>query len=124
MNKSQRILVVEDDPDGQDVVAHILGHINFPIDVADDAEQASRYLFDPAKSYQAVIIDLALPGRDGWELLAEIKGDPRTQNLPCIAVTAFHTARVREDAIKAGFLAYFSKPIDAMTFARELEALL
>ncbi|MBC7870523.1 MAG: response regulator [Chitinophagaceae bacterium] len=124
MSTSQRILVVEDDPDGQALVAHVLGHINIPIDLAGDADQASSYLFGSGMAYRAVIIDLALPGRDGWELLAEIQGDERTQGLPCIAVTAFHTSKIREEAIKAGFTAYFPKPIDAMTFARELEALL
>lgn len=51
-------------------------------------------------------------------------GNPETADLPCVAVTAYHTSKLREDAISAGFTAYFAKPIDATTFARRLEELL
>lgn len=122
MEEARRILVVEDDPDGQAVVAHVLDYLNVPIDVAGDADQASRFL--QTAPYRAIIIDLALPGRDGWDLLAEIQQNGHTAQVPCIAVTAFHTSKMREEAIKAGFTAYFPKPIDATSFARELEALL
>ena len=124
MNPNWRILVVEDDPDGQAVVAHILEYLNIQIDIAGDAEMAGEYLFDSGIVYNAVIVDLALPGKDGWELLAEIQTHPATNNFPCLAVTAYHTSKLREEAIAAGFTAYFSKPIDATTFARELETML
>jgi CheY-like chemotaxis protein len=124
MTDSRRILVVEDDPDGQALVAHVLQYLNMPIDVAGDAEQAMDFLRQNDATYRAVIVDLALPGRDGWELLADIQGNAKTAQLPCVAVTAFHTSKIREEAVRAGFVAYFSKPIDATSFARELEALL
>jgi CheY-like chemotaxis protein len=119
-----RILVVEDDPDGQAVVAHILEYLKIGIDVVGDAEHAGELLFNEGRRYNAIIIDLALPGKDGWDLLAEIQQHPQTANTPCIAVTAFHTSKLREEAITAGFTAYFAKPIDATSFARELEAVL
>jgi CheY-like chemotaxis protein len=118
-----RILVVEDDPDGQAVVAHVLTYLNIPIDVAEDAEQALEYLFNSGHTYSPVTIDLALPGKDGWELLTEIRNHTATVDLPCVAVTAFHTSKIRDQALKAGFTAYFSKPLDATSFARQLEAL-
>ena len=124
MSKYDRILVVEDDPDGQAVVAHILQSLKMPIDVASDAEEAGQYLFDSGTVYQAIIIDLALPGKDGWELLSQILNDPNTAGIPCIAITAFHTSKMREEALRAGFTAYFSKPLDAMSFARQLTAIL
>ncbi|MBL8131330.1 MAG: response regulator [Anaerolineae bacterium] len=121
---SQPILIVEDDPDGQALVSHIVGHLKMPHHVVGDAEKAITRLFESNNHYRAIIIDLALPGKDGWELLAEIRKNPATSNLLCIAVTAFHTSRTREDALRAGFNAYFAKPLDATHFARELEALL
>jgi CheY-like chemotaxis protein len=124
MSQHDRILVVEDDPDGQAVVAHILQSMKIPVDVAKDAEEAERYLFVRDTPYRAVIIDLALPGKDGWELLSEILDDPNVADIPCIAVTAFHTSKMREEALRAGFTAYFSKPLDATSFARQLTAIL
>src|SRR5438105_4900997 len=98
MVDQNRILVVEDDPDGQAVVAHVLEYLSYPIDIAGDADEALAWLSQRAGEYRAAIIDLALPGRDGWELLSEIKAAPGTADLPCIAVTAFHSSKTREDA--------------------------
>jgi len=118
------ILVVEDDPDGQNVVATILEHVNISTDIAGNAAEAEEFLFQSGASYNAVIMDLALPDKDGWELLSEILANPNTANLPCIAVTAYHTSKLREDTLKAGFVAYFPKPIDSTAFMRRLDAVL
>lgn len=120
----KRILVVEDDPDGQEMVTTILQHMKFDVDTADDGEQASSQLFGSDGGYKAVIIDLALPGKDGWELLHEILNNPNTEDIPCIAVTAFHNSKLREQALEAGFVAYFPKPLDGMQLARELERII
>lgn len=119
----KRVLVVEDDPDGQEMITTMLRHLQFEVDAADDAEEAGELVFG-GKIYDAVIIDLALPGKDGWELLAEIIENPNTSHIPCIAVTAHHTSKLREDTIRAGFVAYFPKPIDATVLGRELDSLL
>jgi CheY-like chemotaxis protein len=119
-----KILVVEDDPDGQEVVSTILEHLRVAMDVTGSVEEAERLLFQQGQRYQAAIIDLALPGKDGWQLLDSILNTPETASMPCVAITAFHTSKLREDAIAAGFTAYFAKPIDATTFARRLEELL
>jgi CheY-like chemotaxis protein len=118
------ILIVEDDPDGQALVSHVVAYLNLPHVVVADAEKAIKRLFDAGENYQAVIIDLALPGKDGWELLAEIRDHAATEKLTCVAVTAYHTSKTREEALRAGFDAYFPKPLDATHFARELESLL
>lgn len=121
---AQSILIVEDDPDGQALVSHVISHLNIPHDVAGDAEIAAKKLFESGQSYQAVIIDLALPGKDGWELLADIRNNDLTYGLKCVAVTAFHTSKIRDEALRSGFDAYFAKPLDANHFAQELESLL
>lgn len=118
------VLVVEDDPDGQQVMATILQHLNIPLDVANDSAEAEQLLFNSGTTYTAVIIDLALPDKDGWSLLSEILSNPETATLPCVAVTAYHTSKLREEALIAGFKAYFAKPIDATRFAREFAMIL
>ncbi len=124
MTTSHPILIVEDDPDGQALVSHIIGHLNIPHEVVGDAEKAAQHLFESGQQYRAVIIDLALPGKDGWTLLEEIRENPKTEDLMCIAVTAFHTSKIREQALQSGFNAYFAKPLDATHMARELDTLL
>lgn len=120
----KRILVVEDDPDGQEMITTMLQHMRFDVDSAVDAEEAAHMLFGSNNSYNAIIIDLALPGKDGWELLADIIDNPDTTNVPCVAVTAHHTSKLREETIRAGFVAYFPKPIDATALGRQLDLLI
>ena len=119
----KHILVIEDDMDSQEMVATVLRHMNFRVDTADDGDDASQMLRQ-GTAYNAVVIDLALPGKDGFQLLQEILDNPNTENLPCIAVTAFHNSKLREDALKAGFTAYFPKPLDATILGRELESII
>lgn len=118
------VLVIEDDADGQEMMKTLLGHLNISTDVAADAAEAEAFLFQSGKTYNAAIIDLALPDKDGWHILAEILDNPKTAELPCIAVTAYHTSKLREDAILAGFKAYFPKPVDGTAFLRGLESIL
>lgn len=121
----KRLLVVEDDPDGQEMIATMLQHLRYAVDTANDAEDAAQLLFGAANEpYNAIIIDLALPGKDGWELLADILDHSETSQIPCIAVTAHHTSKLREETIRAGFVAYFPKPIDATALGRQLDSLI
>lgn len=120
----QPILIVEDDPDGQVLVSHVVGHLNIPHHVVGDAEKAMDLLFKSNETYQAVIIDLALPEKNGWDLLAAIRANAATADLLCFAVTAFHTSKTRDEALRKGFNAYFPKPLDANHFAQELASLL
>lgn len=124
MNADTHILIVEDDPDGQALVAHILEYLNIPTDVVGDAEQAIDCLLKSGHAYRAAIIDLALPGQDGWGLLRGIHADPTTSHLPCIAVTAYHTSTLPEETRRAGFAGYFPKPLDVTLFASELEKII
>jgi CheY-like chemotaxis protein len=117
-----RMLVVEDDPNGQEVAAMILEYHNIGVDVAHTAEEGLRLLAD--NEYTAAIIDLSLPGMDGWTMLRAIQGDPRTANLPCFATTAYHAASVAQQAVNAGFVAYFPKPLQAETFVEDLQRFL
>ncbi|MBZ0304822.1 MAG: response regulator [Anaerolineae bacterium] len=120
---NKRILIVEDDPDGQEMISTMLQHMNYAVDTADDAEVASEMIFKATNLYKAIIIDLALPGKDGWELLAEIIENPATADIPCIAVTAHHNSKLREETIRAGFIAYFPKPIDGTALGRQLDSI-
>jgi CheY-like chemotaxis protein len=116
--KDWNILVVEDEPDGQIVVARLLRYFNVSTDAVGTAEDAISALSE--KNYTAAVIDLALPGMDGLQLIQNIRQNPDTSNLPCIAITAYHTSSVRQQAIDAGFDTYFSKPLDDTSFFREV----
>jgi CheY-like chemotaxis protein len=116
------ILVVEDDLHGQVISKSILERSGFTVDIAADAEEALQLLTE--HQYQAAIIDLTLPKISGWDLLFHIRTKYPELVLPCIAVTAFHSSHVAQEALKAGFLAYFSKPIAVDEFGQQVRQLL
>lgn len=112
------VLVVEDDPDGQELIARMLLRAGIPVEVAGTAEDALRLL--SPQDHLALVIDLALPGIDGFELHQQIRQDARVAALPCVAVTAFHTPSLKQRVMQAGFDAYFAKPLDDARFLRKM----
>lgn len=116
---SKQVLIVEDEFDNQKVVSKILGYMDLCPDVVDTAEDALQKLDD--STYDAVIIDLALPGMDGMQLLSQIRSNTDYDAMPCIVMTAYHSSQVKSDALAAGCNAYFAKPFDEMVFIREME---
>jgi CheY-like chemotaxis protein len=107
------ILIVEDDPDGRDIAQELLQAYGINVEVATTGSQALEKFTD--RTYTAVIIDLALPDMSGFELLKRLQPP-----IPCIAITAFHSPKVAQEAISAGFVGYIPKPIKVHTFVEEL----
>jgi CheY-like chemotaxis protein len=116
------ILIVEDEPDGQLLVSRMLAVVDIAVEVASDGETAWNML--AAGDYRAAIVDLALPGMDGVELLRKIRSDMRLAGLPCIAITAYHTPELKQQALAEGFDAYFSKPLDRTLFLGALDGVM
>lgn len=116
------ILVVEDEPDGQMVIAGILNYFHVQVETVGTAEDALKIL--AGKSFNAVVIDLMLPGMDGLTLVQTLRENVSTASLPCIAITAYHTSAVKQQALDCGFDIYFSKPVDDTAFIRELNRLI
>jgi len=117
--QSWQVLVVEDETDSMELVQSILAHYGVRSVGAASGEEALHVVqaFTPT----LIIIDLALPGIDGWSLLERFKNNRALATTPCIAITAYHTAELAIKTIDAGFDAYFAKPLDATSFMRELE---
>jgi CheY-like chemotaxis protein len=111
------VLVVEDEPDGLHVVTKLLETYNIAAHGVSTAEEALALLQE--NHYNGAIIDLALPGIDGWGLLERIHSNAQTAALPCVAITAYHSSSVRQQAQQSGFVEYFPKPLNDRTFVAE-----
>ena len=118
MNNWQ-VLVIEDENDSMEVVQALLEHRGIETVGCSNGEEALNVLENLRPTL--IVVDLALPGLNGWQLLERFKADPVLQDVPLVAMTAYHTAELAERAIEAGFNAYFAKPLDATSFVRELE---
>lgn len=119
--KEWNVLVVEDEADSMELVQGLLSHYGIKCYGVPSGEEALSAL--ESMSPTLIILDLALPGVDGWGVLKAIRSHRSLSNVPCVAITAFHTAELADQAIKAGFDAYFPKPIDATSFVRELQTI-
>ncbi len=117
-----KVLVVEDEEDSMELVQGLFHHYGIPSIGASSGEEALRIL--ETETPTLIIIDLALPGIDGWGLLNNLKSNRKLTNIPRVAITAYHTAEVANQAIEKGFDAYFSKPLDATSFVRELQGII
>ena len=115
---SIRVLVVDDFPDGRDLVAEYLAFRGFDVHVACNGAEAIAVA---QKVLPAIVLmDLSMPGIDGWQATRIIKGDPKTQAIMVIAVTA-HALKTETDAAKAaGCDGVISKPFDLTALADAL----
>ncbi len=120
---TKTVLVVEDDRDGREILARMLMRAGIAVELTGTAEDALNVL--SAQEHAAVIIDLALPGIDGFALLKRIRsGDASTQGLPCLAITAYHTPVLKQRVMREGFDGYFAKPLDDRRFIEKLTEIL
>ena len=111
---SKSVLVIEDDPDGQELISRMLFRAKIPVELTSTAEDALQLV--SIDEHVIAIIDLALPGMDGFQCIKHIRDDAALKSLHCIAVTAFHTPALRQRVMEAGFDSYFAKPIDDRRF--------
>lgn len=114
------ILVVEDNPLNLELVSDILGASGFlvrPTDTAEDALRAAR-----CETIDLILMDIGLPGMDGLEAIRLLKSDPRTREVPVVALTAHAMRGDRERALEAGSAGYIAKPIDTRTFIDQVRA--
>ena len=118
MNDAWRVLVVEDEFDSVQMISKVLTYHGVEVQVAHNGHECMEYLsaYEPT----LVVTDLAMPGMDGWETLAAIRANPTTRHIPVVAMTAYDSVDVADEAERAGFDAYFPKPVDPRTFVQSL----
>jgi two-component system cell cycle response regulator DivK len=105
-----KILLVEDNEMNRDMLSRRLLKAGFEMVIAVDGEQA----VDLARSEtpDLILMDISLPGLDGWEATRLLKAMPETRSIPIIALTAHAMAGDREKSLAAGCNDYDTKPID------------
>ena len=116
-----KILYVEDNDDNVYVMRTRLGRVGYTVLVALDAEQGLAMAV--AERPDLILMDLRLPGLDGWEATRRLKAVPETKHIPVIAVSAHAMAGDREKALAAGCDDYDTKPIDFPRLRAKIQAL-
>ena len=117
-----RILIVEDNPKNMKLVRDVLEHHGYTTVAALSAEAALAAAAE--RPPDLILMDIALPGIDGFEALRRLKSDPTTEAIPVCALTAFAMNGDRERCLKAGFDGYLVKPISVTEFPGQVRDLL
>ncbi|WP_306591177.1 response regulator [Geothrix sp. 21YS21S-4] len=105
-----RILLVEDNEMNRDAISRLLERRGFTLLLAADGEEGVRLCRETRPDL--VLMDLGLPGIDGFEATRRIKADPVTSHIPVVALTARALTSDREAAFAAGCDDYDTKPVD------------
>lgn len=107
---SRKILVVDDNEDGRELVVKILKNRGYQMIEAVDGEEALEKA--SAECPDLILLDISIPKLDGYEVTRRLKSQVKFKDTPIIALTAHAMKGDREKALEAGCDGYISKPID------------
>jgi CheY-like chemotaxis protein len=113
------ILVVEDNEDNITLVDFLLKAHGYAPLLARDGSEGVRLAFEHRPD--VVLLDIRMPGMDGFEVARAIRADARLDHTRVVAVTASAMVGDREQIVAAGFDGYIDKPIDPERFMAEVE---
>lgn len=113
-----KILVVEDDPDLMRLITHTLRGAGFEVVQAYGGDDALRKV--KLHRPDLILTDLAMPRMSGVEVIHQIKSDPDTAEIPCVAVTAFMWDHIAQSASQVGCDSFVSKPFNSVRLLQEV----
>ncbi|MGF1525631.1 MAG: response regulator [Candidatus Competibacterales bacterium] len=115
------VLVIEDNELNRDVLGRRLRKRGYEVLEAEDAEVGLALAKDRRPG--VILMDLELPGVDGYQATATLKKDPTTAAIPVIALTAHAIGEYRERALAAGCDDFHAKPFELPRLLAQIEAL-
>ena len=107
-----KMLVVDDNAINQQVASELLRGVGAEVDVADGGTAALQAIAEAPERYDVILMDIQMPDRDGYAVMAEIRNTLGLADLPIIAITANAMSADRDKAIAAGMQDHVGKPFD------------
>ena len=117
-----KILLIEDNEMNRDMLSRRLLKRGYEVTIAVDGEQGVAMARTEAPAL--ILMDMSLPGLDGWEATRQLKAMPETRSIPVIALTAHAMAGDCEKATAAGCDDFDTKPVELPRLLQKIEALL
>jgi DNA-binding response OmpR family regulator len=122
MSAAKTVLIIEDEIDIQHFIARVLELEGYGVLRAGDGNTGLALLREHPVSL--VLLDLRLPGLDGWSVLREIKRNPDLSAIPVIVLTAIAEAMQRKKTLRMGAVKYLVKPLSASSLSRTIAGVL
>ncbi|WP_075186347.1 response regulator [Teredinibacter haidensis] len=120
--ENRTVLVVEDNPDNQQLATWILEDEGFNVTCVDSAEEGLELL--EVQRYDIVLMDISLPGMDGKEATRKIRQAPHLKDIPILALTAHAVQGERESIIASGVDGLLTKPVNEEELISHIHSLL
>lgn len=120
--QTKTVLVIEDNDLNMEIAVAALELCDCQVLQAADAETGIQLA--RAHTPDLILMDVQLPGMDGFTATAVIKADPATQHIPVVAVTAYAMQKDRDEALKAGCSGFISKPFSLKPFMDTVKSFL
>jgi len=117
-----KILLVEDNEMNRDMLSRRLQKHGFEVVMAVDGEEGVAKAQTEAPAL--ILMDMSLPGIDGWEATRRLKAAPQTQSIPIIALTAHAMTDDRAKALAAGCDDFDTKPVELPRLLSKIQGLL
>ena len=117
-----KILLIEDNELNRDMLSRRLQKRGYEVVMAVDGEQGVAAALSEAPAL--ILMDMSLPGIDGWEATRRLKAAPQTRHIPVIALTAHAMPDDRDKALAAGCDDFDTKPVELPRLLAKMEALL
>src|SRR4029077_19884274 len=118
----KKILLIEDNELNRDMLSRRLQKRGYEVVMAADGE--TGVAMAQAEAPGLILMDVSLPGIDGWEATRRLRAAPETRHIPIVALTAYTTSGDRDKALAAGCDDFDTKPIDLPRLLGEIEPLL
>ena len=116
------VLIIEDEADVRNFASRVLELEGYRVIQAEDGDRGMEMARN--NSVALVLLDLRLPGHDGWWLLEEMKSEPSLSAIPVIVFTATAGALERERALGMGAADYLVKPVSAANLRKSVTRIL
>jgi two-component system cell cycle response regulator DivK len=117
-----QLLVVEDNEDLLELMTRQLHFLGFQVTAAKNGMEAVAMAL--SEQPNVILMDIVMPKMDGFEAVSQIRANPKTREIPVLAVTAWVTPNSRQRYLASGFNDYIAKPFTHKDLLRAIGQLL
>jgi CheY-like chemotaxis protein len=121
----KRVMVVDDDKDVQEIVTFVLNHHGIEVINASNGQQLQQILaLEQTHLPDLIILDVMMPGVDGYQLCRHLRSDPQTQHIPIIIITGHAEGIYQRISADLGAAGHMIKPFHPLDLLEQVQMLL
>jgi DNA-binding response OmpR family regulator len=119
---TKRVCVVDDDKEIREIVTFALTHNGFEVSAVSNGQQLQHLL--TAQLPDLIILDVMMPGENGYEIFSSLRSNPQTQHIPVMIMTAHNEHIYQRISVDLGADAHITKPFHPLDLVERVKALL